>query len=47
MQAIEKAGFKPGGDMHLALDCAATEFFKDGAYDYHGEGVKRPDRQAG
>ena len=41
MQAIEKAGFKPGGDMHLALDCAATEFFKDGVYDYHGEGVKR------
>ncbi len=41
MQAIEKAGFKPGGDMHLALDCAATEFFKDGTYDYHGEGVKR------
>jgi len=42
MQAIEKAGFRPGGDMHLALDCAATEFFKDGVYDYHGEGVKRP-----
>jgi enolase len=42
MGAIEKAGFKPGEDMHLALDCAATEFFKDGVYDYHGEGVKRP-----
>ncbi len=41
MQAIQKAGFKAGGDMHLALDCAATEFFKDGTYDYHGEGVKR------
>jgi enolase len=45
MQAIEKAGFRPGGDMHLALDCAATEFFKDGAYDYHGEGVKRSIRE--
>ncbi len=45
MQAIEKAGFKPGGDMHLALDCAATEFFKDGVYDYHGEGVKRSIRE--
>jgi enolase len=42
MDAIAKAGFKPGKDMHLALDCAATEFFKDGVYDYHGEGVKRP-----
>jgi enolase len=42
MQAIEKAGFKAGKEMHLALDCAATEFFKDGVYDYHGEGVKRP-----
>ncbi|MFM9974163.1 MAG: phosphopyruvate hydratase [Beijerinckiaceae bacterium] len=41
MGAIEKAGFKPGKDMHLALDCAATEFFKDGVYDYHGEGKKR------
>ncbi len=43
MQAVEKAGFKPGrnGDIALALDCASTEFFKDGAYDYHGEKVKR------
>jgi enolase len=42
MKAIEAAGLKPGKDMHLALDCAATEFFKGGVYDYHGEGVKRP-----
>jgi len=42
MGAIEKAGYKPGRDIHLAMDCAATEFFKDGVYDYHGEGVKRP-----
>ncbi|MGL4441594.1 MAG: phosphopyruvate hydratase [Bosea sp. (in: a-proteobacteria)] len=42
MTAITSAGFKPGKDVHLALDCAATEFFKDGVYDYHGEGKKRP-----
>ena len=41
MEAIASAGFKAGKDMHLALDCAATEFFKDGVYDYHGEGKKR------
>ncbi|MEI9805407.1 MAG: hypothetical protein WDN48_14565 [Pseudolabrys sp.] len=41
MQAIEKAGYKPGKDVMLALDCAATEFFKDGVYDYEGEGKKR------
>jgi enolase len=41
MQAIAKAGYKPGGDVMLALDCAATEFFKDGAYVYEGEGKKR------
>ncbi len=32
MASIEKAGFKPGEDMYLAMDCAATEFFKDGKY---------------
>ena len=37
MQAIETAGFKPGDDMVLALDCAATEFYKDGVYKYEGE----------
>ncbi len=37
MTAIETAGFKPGEDVMLALDCAATEFFKDGAYVYGGE----------
>jgi enolase len=34
MQAIEKAGYKPGKDVTIALDCAASEFFKDGIYDY-------------
>jgi len=41
MQAIAKAGYKPGGDVMLALDCAATEFYKDGTYVYEGEGKKR------
>src|SRR6476620_5355718 len=47
MKAIEKAGYKPGEDVVLALDCAATEFFKGGVYDYDGEGKKRSkDEQA-
>ncbi len=47
MKAIEKAGYTPGDDMLLGLDCAATEFFKDGAYHYHGEGKTRdPKAQA-
>jgi enolase len=41
MESITKAGFKPGTDMFLALDCAATEFFKDGKYVYEGEGKTR------
>ncbi|MAA77088.1 MAG: phosphopyruvate hydratase [Rhodobiaceae bacterium] len=40
MKAIEKAGFKPGTDMTLALDAASTEFFKDGVYHLAGEGKK-------
>ncbi len=38
MKSIEKAGYRPGEDMYLALDCAATEFFKDGRYVLDGEG---------
>jgi enolase len=38
MQAIEKAGFKPGKDVALGLDAASTEFFKDGKYHLEGEG---------
>jgi len=34
IQAIEKAGYKPGDDVMIALDCAASEFYKDGVYDY-------------
>jgi enolase len=41
MKSIEKAGYKPGDDVLLALDCASTEFFKKGVYDYEGEGKKR------
>ena len=41
VKAIEAAGFKPGVDIALALDPAASEFFKDGAYVYSGEGVMR------
>ncbi len=41
LEAIRQAGFKPGDDVFLGLDCAATEFFKDGVYDYEGEGRKR------
>ncbi len=41
MKAIESAGFKPGADMGLGLDCAATEFFKNGAYVYGGENKTR------
>jgi enolase len=38
LKAVEKAGYTPGDDIMLALDCAATEYFKDGAYVLAGEG---------
>ena len=38
MQAIETAGYKPGEQIALALDCAASEFYKDGKYHLEGEG---------
>lgn len=38
VSAIEKAGFKPGEDVALALDVASSEFFKDGLYQFEGEG---------
>ena len=37
MTSIEKAGFTPGDDVVLALDCASTEFFRDGKYEISGE----------
>ena len=38
LNSIEKAGYKPGEDICLALDCAATEYFKGGKYEMAGEG---------
>jgi len=41
LKAIEKAGYTPGTDVTIAVDCAASEFYKDGVYDYskfEGEG---------
>ena len=41
MEAIKAAGYKPGGEIYLALDVAATEMYADGIYNFKGEGVKR------
>jgi len=38
LKSIEKAGYTPGEDIHLALDCAATEYYRDGKYALSGEG---------
>ncbi|WP_410217214.1 phosphopyruvate hydratase, partial [Paracoccus sp. (in: a-proteobacteria)] len=38
LRAIEKAGYKPGDDIMLALDCASTEYFRNGKYEMKGEG---------
>jgi len=47
MASIEKAGFKPGEEVAIALDCASTEFFKEGNYVYEGERKTRdPKAQA-
>ncbi len=40
MKSIELAGYKPGGDVFIALDCAASEYYSDGVYDMKGEGKK-------
>ncbi|PFG09140.1 phosphopyruvate hydratase [Marinobacter sp. LV10MA510-1] len=40
LAAIEKAGYRPGSDIVLALDCAASEFYSDGCYDLKGAGKK-------
>jgi enolase 1/2/3 len=45
VKAIEKAGYKPGGDVMLAVDPAASEFYKDGAYVYSGEGKTRSKKE--
>ncbi len=44
LKAIEKAGYKPGKDITIALDCAASEFYENGIYDYsifEGEGAAK------
>ncbi|WP_424932935.1 phosphopyruvate hydratase [Amaricoccus macauensis] len=41
MKSIEKSGYMPGEDVYLALDCASTEYYQDGAYHMKGEGVTR------
>jgi len=38
LRSIEKAGYRPGEDIYLGLDCAATEYFKGGRYEMKGEG---------
>ena len=38
LEAIEKAGFKPGHDVHIALDAASSEFFKDDKYHFASTG---------
>ena len=45
VKAIETAGFKPGQDIAIGLDAAASEFFRDGAYHYEGEGKVRSIQQ--
>ena len=45
MQAIENAGYVPGQDVLLALDCAASEFYKDGKYHLSGEGLQLTSEQ--
>lgn len=39
IQAIEKAGYKPGKDIFIALDAAASSFYKDGKYSYNGKSI--------
>ncbi|MWD26470.1 phosphopyruvate hydratase [Aquicoccus sp. SCR17] len=45
LKSIEKAGYKPGDDICLALDCASTEYYRDGAYVYSGENATLSSQQ--
>ncbi|SFG62619.1 enolase [Desulfotomaculum arcticum] len=45
VEAIEKAGYRPGEDVALAIDAAATEFYKDGKYQLEGEGLSYSSRE--
>jgi enolase len=39
IEAIEQAGYEPGTQIAIGLDCAASEFYKDGKYELEGEGL--------
>lgn len=41
LEAVDRAGYKPGSDVFIALDVASTELFRDGKYHFEGEGVTR------
>ncbi|KIF71416.1 enolase [Streptomyces sp. AcH 505] len=41
VRAVERTGYKPGTDITVVMDPATSEFFRDGVYDYAGEGVRR------
>ncbi|MGW1216056.1 phosphopyruvate hydratase [Streptomyces sp. NPDC002499] len=45
VRAVEQTGYKPGTDITLVMDPATSEFFRDGVYDYAGEGVRRTPAQ--
>ena len=45
LKSIEKAGYAPGQDIYLALDCAATEYYRNGAYELSGEGISLSSEQ--
>ncbi|MFJ4788594.1 phosphopyruvate hydratase [Streptomyces sp. NPDC088794] len=45
VRAVEQTGYKPGTDITLVMDPATSEFFRDGVYDYTGEGVRRTPAQ--
>ena len=45
MTAISKAGYVPGQDIYLALDCAATEYYQNGKYEMDGEGISLTSQQ--
>ncbi len=45
MTAIQEAGYKPGEEVRLAIDAAASSFYRDGSYDLAGEGVKKSDAE--
>ena len=45
LKSIEKAGYRPGEDIYLALDCAATEYYRDGKYEMKGEGTSLSSEQ--